>query len=141
MAKESFYSAVLLDHFRHSRNKGELDGADIVRRGHNPRCGDEIEVGLYLQGEKLAQVKFRGRGCSVCMASASMMTEAVTGCSKQEAYHLWEEMRDLFGDGNENDVKHPTNNLQALSVVREYPARQRCVLISWEALRDALRGL
>jgi len=141
MAKNSFYKTVLMDHYRHPRNKGDLNGADVVRRGHNPRCGDDIEVGLYLQGDKLDQVKFRGRGCSVCIAAASMMSEAVTGCSRQEAHHLSEEMHDWFGKGNGSDVNQPPDDLQALSAVREYPARRRCVLLSWDALTDALEML
>ena len=141
MANNSFYKAVLLDHFRHPRNKGDLVGADVVVRGDNPRCGDEIEVGLFLRGNKLEQVKFRGRGCSVCIAAASMMSEAVTGRSKEEAHHLCEEMHNWFGKGNGTDVNQPPDDLEALSAVREYPARRRCVLLSWDALSDAIATL
>lgn len=141
MMNNSLYKEMLLDHFRHPRNKGDLIGADVVRRGDNPRCGDEIEVGLFLQGDKLDQVKFRGRGCSVCIAAASMMSEAVTGRSRKEAHHLCEEMHNWFGQGNGTDVNEPPHELEALSAVREYPARRRCVLISWDALSDALATL
>lgn len=141
MMSNSFYKAVLLDHFKHPRNKGDLVNADVVRRGHNPRCGDDIEVGLFLRGDTLDQVKFHGRGCSVCIAAASMMSEAVTGCSTQQAHHLCREMHDWFGQGSGADVNQPPHDLQALSAVREYPARRRCVLISWDALSDALATL
>ena len=77
MAANTLYKEVLLEHFHQPRNKGGLQGADVLRRGSNPRCGDEIEVGLFLQGDRLERVKFRGRGCSVCIASASLMTEAL----------------------------------------------------------------
>ena len=90
MAEESLYKEVLLDHFHHPRNKGDLAGADVVRRGSNPRCGDEIEVGIEVEAGRLSRVRFRGRGCSVCIASASLMTEAVTGRDAAEAQALAE---------------------------------------------------
>jgi len=141
MSTNSFYKEVLMDHFRHPRNKGDLAGADVVRRGDNPRCGDEVEVGLFVHGDKLEQVKFRGRGCSVCIAAASMMSEAVSGRSKEEAHRLCEEMHYWFGKGDGTDVTPPPDDLAALSAVREYPARRRCVLIAWDALSDALATL
>jgi nitrogen fixation NifU-like protein len=138
---ESLYKKVLLDHFHHPRNKGDLNGADVTRRGSNPRCGDEVEVGVYIDGERIAQVKFRGRGCSVCIASASIMTEAVGGRETAEARHLCESMRDWFGQGTGDGLQAVPEELEALSAVREYPARRRCVLLSWEALSDAIDSL
>ena len=136
------YQELLLDHFRNPRNKGELGGADMIQRGSNPRCGDEVEVGLFVRGNKIESVKFRGRGCSICVASSSMMTEAVSGRSRDEAHHLCEEMQAWFGQGSdEASVAAPLKALQALSGIREYQARHRCVLLSWEALSDALDAL
>jgi nitrogen fixation NifU-like protein len=143
MTDHSLYKETLLRHYRHPHNKceGELKGADIVRRGANPRCGDEIEVGLYLQDGHLARVEFRGRGCSVCIASASMMTEAVQGRSAKEARQLCADMQAWFHKGDGAGLTEPPKDLQALSAVREYPARRRCVLLSWEALDDALGSI
>jgi nitrogen fixation NifU-like protein len=134
------YKETLLRHYRQPHNKCDsaLTDADIVRRGANPRCGDEIEVGLYLDGEVLREVKFRGRGCSVCIASSSMMTEAVSGQTAADARHLCEDMQHWFQQGDGEGLAAPPADLQALSAVREYPARRRCVLLSWEALADAL---
>jgi nitrogen fixation NifU-like protein len=142
MAAESLYKQVLLDHFHHPRNKGDLTDADAVRRGSNPRCGDEVEVGLYLKDDLLDQVRFRGRGCSVCIASASMMTEAVRGKETREARKLCEAMQGWFGQraGERVEAGAPAG-LEALGAVREYPARRRCVLLSWEALAEAIDSL
>lgn len=136
----SLYKDILLRHYRQPHNKcdSELKDADIVRRGANPRCGDEIEVGLYLDGAVLREVKFRGRGCSVCIASSSMMTEAVSGQRADDARHLCEDMQHWFQQGEGEGLAAPPADLQALAAVREYPARRRCVLLSWEALADAL---
>jgi len=140
MGQSSLYKETLLKHYRHPHNRcdGELQGADVVRRGDNPRCGDEVEVGLYLLDGHLSKVKFRGRGCSVCIASSSMMTEAVSGHSTDEARQLCREMQDWFRQGDGTGLAPPPEDLQALSAVREYPARRRCVLLPWEALADAL---
>lgn len=141
MPAEALYKSVLLEHFHHPRNKGDLSDADIVRRGSNPRCGDEVEVGVYLEGQHIDKVRFRGRACSVCIASASMMTEAVSGKRADEARHLCDEMQAWFGQGSGDELQATPEDLQALSAVREYPARRRCVLLSWEALADAIDAL
>ena len=134
MSDTSIYKDVLMDHYRKPSNRGDLSDADVVRRGTNPRCGDEVEVGIKLDGETLSDVKFRARGCSICLASASMMTEVVTGKSKADAHRLAEAMRDWF----KSDGQVPLESLRPLTAVRQYSARQRCVLLAWEALDDAL---
>jgi len=141
VSTNKLYKSVLLDHFRHPRNKGDLEGADIVCRGSNPRCGDEIEVGLFFQGSFIDKVKFRGRGCSICIASASMMTEVVSGRSTDEARQLCDSMQNWFGQSSGLEISEAPEELEALSAVREYPARRRCVLLSWEALSDAINDL
>lgn len=138
---DSLYKEVLLEHFHHPRNKGGLTGADRVRRGSNPRCGDDIEVGLFVRGDRLESVRFRGRGCSICIAAASLMTEAVTGASRSEALQLCECMQTCFGPADGAPLTEPPRDLEALWAVRDHPARRRCVLLSWEALHDALAAL
>ncbi len=141
MAMDGLYKEVLLEHFRNPRNKGELAGADMLRRGSNPRCGDDIEVGVFLCGDRLESVKFRGRGCSLCIASSSLMTEAVSGRRRGEAQRLCEDIRAWFGREDNAQPAEPPGDLQVLSAVRGYPARHRCVLLCWEALSAALAAL
>lgn len=138
VTRNSLYRDVLLDHYRNPRNFGDLSGTEVVARGANPRCGDEVEVGVTLDGERVREVRFRGRGCSVCIASASLMTEAVSGQTRDAAGALADEMTRWFASGGGGDVPEPPQSLAALSAVREYPARKRCVLLAWEALKDAL---
>ena len=140
MAEQTLYKEVLLDHFHHPRNKGDLAGADVVRRGSNPRCGDEIEVGIEVEAGRLSRVRFRGRGCSVCIASASLMTEAVTGHDAAEARAMADRMRGWFA-ADATEAVEPSPSLEPLSAVRAYPARRRCVLLSWVALTDAIEAL
>lgn len=141
MSSQSLYKQVLLDHFHHPRNKGELEGADIVMRGSNPRCGDDVEVGIFVDNGQVEHVHFRGRGCSVCIASASMMTEAVSGKPTADARHLCDVMQGWIGQGPGDELQAAPADLEPLSAVREYPARHRCVLLSWEALADAIDAL
>lgn len=138
MNPSSLYRDTLLDHYRHPRNYGALEQSQSITRGSNPLCGDDVEVGIALNGDILTAVRFRGRGCSVCMASASMMTEAVTGKRRYEVLDLAREMQDWFGSGNGSSVQEPPEVLAPLAAVREYPARRRCVLLAWEALTTAL---
>lgn len=136
MSDNSIYKDVLMDHYRNPRNRSDLTDVDVVRRGSNPRCGDDIEVGVSFNNGRLDKVLFRGRGCSVCLASASMMTEAVNGMSKQDAHQLAKAMKAWFTA----DGVNPSEQLQALEAVRSHSARKRCVLLAWEALDDALRA-
>jgi len=138
MDRDTVYKDALLDHFRHPRNREDPRGAQFVSRGSNPRCGDDLEVGVDFDGNRLSRVRFRGRGCSVCIASASMMTEAVAGKTRSEASHLYQQMYTSFKGRVGDCPTAPPEPLRPLSAVQQYPARHRCVLLSWEALADAL---
>ena len=133
---DSVYKSVLLDHFHNPRNKGDLDTMDRVKRGSNPRCGDEIEVGIRAEDELLKSVRFRGRGCSICLASASIMSECTIGLTLQQARDLVRQMLDWFDDSK--DEAPPGTILAALGVVRQHPARKQCVLLAWIALDQTL---
>lgn len=135
MTQQTLYRDVLLDHYRHPRNRGDLSDCDVVRRGSNPRCGDDIEVGLRWSGSLLEACRFHGRGCSVCVASASMMTEVVQERDREALAQLVQAVMDWV-QGNEHALPDPA--LEALEAVRNHSARQKCLLLCWQALRDAL---
>lgn len=134
------YRELLLEHFHHPRNRGEVAGMFRVRRGANPRCGDEVEVGVDLDGERLRAVRFRGRGCSICIASASMMSEVLDGATVDEALSLCADMSGWFTEAaGTRPPPRISVPLTALSAVQGHPARRRCALLAWEALAAALR--
>lgn len=139
MSSDSVYKEVLLDHFHNPRNKGELDDMDLVRRGSNPRCGDEIEVGIACDNGVLETVRFRGRGCSICLASASIMTECTSGLKLQQARQLIARLQQWFSN-SDNEIP-PNENLAALGTIRQHPARKKCVLLAWQALDEILDGI
>lgn len=133
---DTAYKEALLDHYRRPRNKADTGDAQVVARGRNPRCGDDLEVGVDFDGDSLNRVRFRGRGCSICIASASMMTEAVTGRSRDEVNRLSTLVSDWLS--NTADDAEVPELLRPLSPIRSLPARRRCVMLAWEALHEAL---
>ena len=136
MSDTQLYKAKLLEHFKQPRNKAtsDLSQMQIVRRGSNPRCGDDIEVGFNIIKGIISPILFRGRGCSVCIAAASMMTEAVSGKQTHEAAELAENMRRWIAG---EDAYIP-ESLMALDAVRHHKARQKCVMLAWHALTEGI---
>lgn len=132
------YQGVLKDHSRRPCNYGDLHDAAVIRRGSNPLCGDDVELGLYYQDTILRQVRFRGRGCMICIASASLMTEAVAGKSRDAAHQIVEEIKFWLNSKNSDSAPVSLESLHALLAVRNYPARRQCALLAWQVLDDAL---
>lgn len=141
--KKSLYKAELLDHFKRPRNKqqGPFPDNVLTARGRIPRCGDDIEIGVEVSGDDSNQhvdyVGFRGRGCSVCLASASMMTEAVKGATVETASALGLQMQKWVDNALEDDLAIP-ELLLPLEAVKDHPARKKCVMLCWNALGELL---
>jgi nitrogen fixation NifU-like protein len=91
---ENLYREHILDHYRHPRNQGTLEGADISCERDNPVCGDVVRLDIRLSGGRVSEVRFSGRGCVISMASASMLTEAILGKTVEELRALQDE--DVF---------------------------------------------
>ncbi len=137
MDLKDLYRDVILDHNRSPRNFGKLDPADARADGHNPLCGDRLTVSLRLNGDRLEDVKFEGKGCAISTASASLMTEAVKGKDKAAIGDLYEKIHTLL---TQHDSVPDTSlgKLAALSGVREFPARVKCASLCWHTLNAAL---
>lgn len=130
------YREVILDHNKRPRNFGRVDPADALANGHNPLCGDRLTVTLRLDGDRVDDVRFEGNGCAISVASASMMTEAVKGHSRDEVASLFGRVHALL-----TEADAPATNLgklAALSGVREFPARVKCASLCWHTLNAAL---
>lgn len=133
------YQSLILDHNRSPRNWGRMEGADHVAEGRNPVCGDEFTVWVRLDGDRIADVSFEGKGCAISKASASMMTAAVKGKTHAEAEDLFRRFQSLVtGKGDPND---PTlGRLAAFAGVARFPIRVKCASLSWHTLHAALNG-
>jgi nitrogen fixation NifU-like protein len=137
LALEELYKEVILDHYKNPRNKRDLPGAEITCSANNPLCGDEITVHAHLGDGRVAEVTFEGSGCSISQASASMMTQAITGRSLEEAEDLTREFRGMMGGSVEPD-EDEFGELIALKGVVKYPVRIKCAVLAWDVLEDAL---
>ena len=135
---QAMYQELILDHYRRPRNKGSLENADRVVPMRNPLCGDEIDLHVKFDGDRVADLKFTGRGCSISQAAASMMTEAVKGKTAAEANALWQRYHSMILGDQEAGSDKALGALRSLSGVSKFPARVRCALLAWNALEEAL---
>ncbi len=131
---QSFYREIVLDHFQRPRNRRELEGADIKEHIDNPLCGDMVTVYANLRDEALEEISFTGRGCSVSQASASMLTEQLTGAGRDEA----EQRIRTFLEMMRTEKREDLGELAALKGIVQTPNRIRCATLAWEAMRRAL---
>lgn len=120
---DDLYRQYILDHYRDPRNHGHLDHPDIHAGDTNPLCGDRIELDLRLDGDRVAEVRFDGRGCAISQAAASMLTEKIEGATLEELRAL-----------------RPEDILEMLGV-EIGPARQRCALLGLRVLHLGIGGL
>ncbi len=137
MSLDDLYKEVILDHYQNPRNRGKLESPDIATRGHNPLCGDEVELSLNIDDDRVRDIAFGGRGCSISQASASMMTENVKGHSLGEAEQLAGAFKAVMTADGSPDGLGEAEELQALQGVKRYPVRVKCALLPWTALQEA----
>ena len=140
---EDLYREIILDHYRTPRNRGELPPPAAHAVGHNPLCGDEIDVYLQVDGDTVTDVKVGGQGCSISQSSASMMSQAVKGHSVDEVRALVRKFKGMMsietdGDGDEQAADVPLGDLEALQGVVKFPVRIKCATLSWNTLAQGL---
>src|SRR5262245_19987117 len=142
---EDLYREIILDHHRHPRNRGELDTPPAVHGvGHNPLCGDEIDIYLSVDNGVVNDVKIGGQGCSISQSSASMMSQAIKGKSVADVEALVRRFKGMMSipddDGNpiEPDPSVQLGDLEALQGVVKFPVRIKCATLAWNTLLDAL---
>jgi len=153
---EDLYREIILDHYRNPRNRGELPVPPAHKvEGFNPLCGDEIEVYLIVESDKVTDLRIGGQGCSISQSSASMMSAAIKGKTLAEAratirafksmmsiHELHLDGGDGDGDGSETpaagDPEVKLGDLEALQGVVKFPVRIKCATLSWNTLAQGL---
>jgi len=145
-ALTQMYQQLILDHSKHPVGRGELGApkTDLFGTSHqvNPACGDEITLQVEVtDGNKVADVTWQGEGCSISQASASVMSELVAGLPISEVLHLddlFHELMNSRGKGLADAEEDELGDATAFTGVSQYPARIKCALLGWVALRDSL---
>ena len=133
------YQQVILDHNKKPRNFRKLENANHTAEGYNPLCGDQLTIYLDLEDELVKEVGFEGSGCAISKASASMMTQAVKGKSKEQVETLFQEFHSMVtGELNEETEENNLGNLKIFAGVREFPVRVKCATLPWHTLHAAL---
>jgi nitrogen fixation protein NifU and related proteins len=135
------YQELILDHSRHPRNYGALEGADRTAEGYNPLCGDQLTVYVKLDGDVIRDVRFCGSGCAISKASASLMTAALKGKTRAEAETLFGRFHGMVtGSPDAPADPEELGKLAVFAGVREFPVRVKCASLPWHTLRAALQG-
>ena len=134
------YQATILGHNKKPRNFRVLDDATHQADGHNPLCGDALTLYARVSEDgRVEELTFQGTGCAISVASSSLMTERVKGKTREESLQLFEDVRRMLTDQEDEPAEH-MEKLAALAGVREYPSRIKCASLGWHALKEALTG-
>ena len=134
---KALYQEVILDHNKKPRNFGTIEHASHHAVGHNPLCGDHINVTLNLAGECIDCVAFQGESCAICKASASMMTVAVKGKTRADAETLIQEFLAMATGKLDLDSPNHIGRLAVFAGVRDLPTRVKCAILPWHTLHAA----
>ena len=137
---QDLYQELIIDHSRSPRNFGKLEHADCQHEGFNPLCGDKVTVYLSQSAGKVTKAQFEGSGCAISMASASLMTEALTGKTFAEVEELFADFQALVTTGAPLRNPNQLAKLTALGGVFEFPMRVKCATLAWHTTLAALRN-
>jgi nitrogen fixation protein NifU and related proteins len=141
MQLQSMYQDIILDHYRNPHGRGLRDPYEAEVHHVNPTCGDEVTLRVHLDGETIADVSYEGMGCSISQASVSAMYDLVVGRTVTDALSTGESFMTLMQSKGDTAVaerlEDELEDAVAFAGVSKYPARIKCALMSWMALKDA----
>ncbi len=138
MISQELYRQVIMDHYKNPFNKvdSDVDGY-LKREALNPSCGDHITVYVDYDGERINDIKFQGTGCSICCASASVMTNELNGLTKAEIIDKVEKFNQIIHNADESSLQM-FEDAQAFVGIKSFPARFKCAYLSWDTLRKLI---
>jgi nitrogen fixation NifU-like protein len=131
------YQQVILDHCKHPRNFHELPAATCSAQGRNPLCGDTLKLFLAIEGDVIKDISFLGTGCCISKASASLLTDNLKGKTKAEVQSIFDQVHQMVTTG---EIKGDVGKLAVFAGVHKFPARVKCAILAWHAVKAALSG-
>ena len=138
MQLDNLYQEVILDHYKNPQNKVLDPNSDIQVHHVNPSCGDEVTLGVILDGDKVMSITWEGVGCSISLASTSIASDLLTGKTLEQARSISDEFLELMqSKGSVEGDPEILEDAVALAGVSKYPARIKCALLGWMAFKDA----
>jgi nitrogen fixation NifU-like protein len=139
-ALRELYQEVILDHSRHPRHYGTLDGHSHKAEGYNPLCGDRVTVYLQLDDDgRVADIRFEGKGCAISQASASMMTDMLKGRTAEDADKLMQGFLHLVKGEDSSDLSEDDRErLEVMGGISEFPMRVKCATLAWHTYKNAV---
>lgn len=136
---DELYKEIILDHYRHPYGKEPLEKVDYHAEGMNPLCGDEVKLSLQLDNDKVQKVHIEGHGCSISVASGSMLAQILRGKSISKAKEILKSLKNVM-HGKLNEDNFDLGDLEALTGVKQFPVRIKCALLPWTTFEEALAG-
>jgi nitrogen fixation NifU-like protein len=136
---DDLYRDILMEHYRFPRGHKKLSHPDIINEGQNPTCGDDIEIALELDGDRVKDVYVSCMGCAISVASGSMLAEITRGKTLKEVRKIALAIKEML-KGNEIPENLELGDIEALKGVKKFPVRVKCALLSWTTLVDALEA-
>ena len=133
---QELYQQVIIDHNHNPRNFREIEHPSHSAKGHNPLCGDKIDIYLTIKDDIITEVSFMGSGCAISKASSSLMTEVLLGKTVIEAQKIFDSVHDMITIGKTDSAD--IGKLAVLSGVHKFPARVKCAILPWHTMKNAL---
>lgn len=137
MSLDDLYREVILDHYRKPHGSGVLEAPTVEVEGHNPLCGDELLMQIEIEDHTIRHLHIEPKGCSISVASASMLAQALEGQTVERALELKAVFRGVM-QGGEWPPDLDLGDLEALEGVKKFPVRIKCALLAWMTLEQAL---
>ena len=139
MDLNSIYTEIIMEHNNSNHNKKHLNHPDICEKGHNPSCGDEIELELKFEGEVIREAAFTGSGCAISQASTSIMIDLITGRNKVEALELVATFLGMIKREIDDEIElEKLEDAIALRNISNMPARVKCAVLAWHTLKAGI---
>ncbi|MBM7541457.1 Fe-S cluster assembly sulfur transfer protein SufU [Amphibacillus cookii] len=135
---DTLYRQVIMDHYKNPRNRGSLSEEALTLEMNNPTCGDRIQLHLLIENDRVKEAKFEGEGCSISLASASMMTQAIKGQPVEDALKMSQYFSNMMLGKEQDQADLELGDIEALQGVAKFPARIKCATLAWKAMEKAV---